>query len=158
MHQAELAFFLMSQKKYCDFGRSTVSNRVEPYSAMNNSKLFVSAICVLGLTLAAPLSTEAGRGGGGRGGGGSYASGARGGSFARGGYAPGGYARGGYARSGYGGYAGVAMLGLEWGRLELDGTALTGAASGTVAAIGTAPTMAVIGAVEQLAWQQLARQ
>ena len=31
---------------------------------------------------------------------------------------------------------GVAILGLEWGRLELDGT---------VAAIGTAPTMAVIG-------------
>ena len=57
---------------------------------MNNSKLFVSAICVLGLTLAAPLSTEAGRGGGGRGGGGgSYASAARGGSFARGGYAAG---------------------------------------------------------------------
>ena len=41
---------------------------------------------------------------------------------------------------------GVAMLELEWGRLELDGTALTGAARGTVAAIGTAPTMAVIGA------------
>ena len=41
---------------------------------------------------------------------------------------------------------GVAMLGLEWGRLELDGTALTGTARGTVAAIGTAPTMAVIGA------------
>ncbi len=36
---------------------------------------------------------------------------------------------------------GVAMLGLEWGRLELAGTALTGPA------IGTAPTMAVIGAV-----------
>ena len=41
----------------------------------------------------------------------------------------------------------VAMVGLEWGRLELDGTALTGPARGTVAAIGTAPTMAVIGAV-----------
>ena len=41
----------------------------------------------------------------------------------------------------------VAMLGLEWGRLELDGTVLTGPAIGTVAAIGTAPTMAVIGAV-----------
>jgi hypothetical protein len=40
---------------------------------------------------------------------------------------------------------GVVMLGLEWGRLELDGTALTGPAIGTVAAIGTAPTMAVIG-------------
>src|SRR5882757_3239654 len=39
----------------------------------------------------------------------------------------------------------VAMLGLEWGRLELDGTAPTGPARGTVAAIGTAPTMAVIG-------------
>ena len=39
-----------------------------------------------------------------------------------------------------GGYARVAMLGLEWGRLELDGTALTGPAIGTVAAIGTAPT------------------
>jgi len=37
---------------------------------MNNSKLFASAICVLGLTLAAPLSTEAGRGGVGRGDGG----------------------------------------------------------------------------------------
>ena len=42
---------------------------------------------------------------------------------------------------------GVAMLELEWGRLELDGTVLTGPARGTVAAIGTAPTMAVIGAV-----------
>ena len=107
MHQAEPAFFLNPQKKYCDFGRSTVSNRVEPQSAMNNSKLFVSAICVLGLTLAAPLNTEAGRGGGGRGGGGGHsASAPRGGSFARGGYAPGGYARGGYARGGYtrGGY------------------------------------------------------
>jgi hypothetical protein len=41
----------------------------------------------------------------------------------------------------------VAMLGLEWGRLELDGTVLTGPARGTVAAIGTAPTMAVIGTV-----------
>ena len=40
---------------------------------------------------------------------------------------------------------GVAILGLEWGRLELDGTALTGPAIGTGAAIGTAPTMAVIG-------------
>ena len=37
----------MSQKKYCDFGRSTVSNLIEPYSAMNNSKLFLSAICLL---------------------------------------------------------------------------------------------------------------
>ena len=42
---------------------------------------------------------------------------------------------------------GVAMLGLEWGRLELDGAVLTGPARGTVAAIGRAPTMAVIGAV-----------
>ena len=42
---------------------------------------------------------------------------------------------------------GVAMLELEWGRLELDGAVLTGPARGTVAAIGTAPTMAVIGAV-----------
>jgi hypothetical protein len=42
---------------------------------------------------------------------------------------------------------GVAMLGLEWGRLELDGAVLTGPAIGTVVAIGTAPTMAVIGAV-----------
>jgi hypothetical protein len=42
----------------------------------------------------------------------------------------------------------VAMLGLEWGRLELDGTALIGPARGTMAAIGTAPTMAVIGAAE----------
>ena len=42
---------------------------------------------------------------------------------------------------------GVAMLGLEWGRLELDGAVLTGPARGTVPAIGTAPTMAVIGAV-----------
>ena len=41
----------------------------------------------------------------------------------------------------------VAMLGLEWGRLELDGTVLTGPARGTVAAIGTAPTMVVIGTV-----------
>jgi len=41
----------------------------------------------------------------------------------------------------------VAMLGLEWGRLELDGAVLTGPAIGTVVAIGTAPTMAVIGAV-----------
>src|SRR6266550_4111203 len=111
MRQAERAFFLKPQKKYCDFGRSTVSNRVEPYSVMNNSKLFVSAICVLGLTLAAPLSTEAGRGGGGRGGGGNYGGMSRSGSFARGGYAPGGYARGGYARGGYarGGYARAGM-------------------------------------------------
>jgi hypothetical protein len=42
---------------------------------------------------------------------------------------------------------GVAILGLEWGRLELDGAGLTGPARGTVAAIGTAPTMAVIGAI-----------
>ena len=41
----------------------------------------------------------------------------------------------------------VALVGLEWRRLEFDGTALTGPARGTVAAIGTAPTMAVIGAV-----------
>jgi hypothetical protein len=50
---------------------------------MNNSKLFMSAICVLGLTLAAPLSTEAGRHGGGRGGGSHFAAAPRGGSFAR---------------------------------------------------------------------------
>ncbi len=42
---------------------------------------------------------------------------------------------------------GVVMLGVEWGRLELDGAVLTGPARGTVPAIGTAPTMAVIGAV-----------
>ena len=42
---------------------------------------------------------------------------------------------------------GVDMLELEWGRLELDGAVLTGPAIGTVVAIGTAPTMAVIGAV-----------
>ena len=47
---------------------------------------------------------------------------------------------------------GVALLGLEWGRLELDGAVLTGPARGTVvatvAAIGTVPTgMAVMGAV-----------
>ena len=36
---------------------------------MNNSKLFVSGICLLVLTLAAPLTTEAGRGGGGAAGG-----------------------------------------------------------------------------------------
>ena len=44
------------------------------------------------------------------------------------------------------GMPGVAMLALEWGRAELDGTVLTGPVRGTVAAIGTAPTMAVIGA------------
>ena len=49
-------------KKNRDFRRSAVSNRIESYFPMNNSKLFISAICVLGLTLAAPLSTEAGRG------------------------------------------------------------------------------------------------
>ena len=37
---------------------------------------------------------------------------------------------------------GVAILGREWGRLELDGAVLTGPAIGMVAAIG----MAVIGA------------
>ena len=51
---------------------------------MNNSKLFVSAICLLGLTLAAPSNTEAGRNGGGRGG----VPTARGGGFARGGMGP----------------------------------------------------------------------
>ena len=35
---------------------------------MNNSKLFLSAICLLVLTLAPQLTTEAGRGGGGGGG------------------------------------------------------------------------------------------
>ena len=41
----------------------------------------------------------------------------------------------------------VAMLGLEWGRLELDGTALTGPAIGT-ATIGTATTgTAIIGII-----------
>ena len=35
---------------------------------MNNSKLFVSGICLLVLTLAAPLTAEAQRGGGGGGG------------------------------------------------------------------------------------------
>ena len=95
-------FFSMS-KKNRDFRQCPVSNRTESFFAMNNSKLFVSAICVLGLTLAAPLSTEAGRGHGG-GGGGHSAPMARGGGFARGGYAPGGYARGGYAAYARGGY------------------------------------------------------
>ena len=63
MHQAERVFFLMLAKKIMRLWRSTVSNWIEPYSAMNNSKLFVSAICLLVLTLAAPLTTEAGRGG-----------------------------------------------------------------------------------------------
>ena len=62
------------------------------YFAMNNSKLFVSAICILGFTLAAPLSTEAGRIGASHSGGGGHAAAmASCGGFAGGGCAPGGY-------------------------------------------------------------------
>src|SRR5262249_58180967 len=61
---------------------------------MNNSKLFVSAICLLGLTLTAPLSTQAARGGGGGGGRGGFSGGRpgfSGGQFSgRGGVGPGG--------------------------------------------------------------------
>src|SRR4030095_3784842 len=66
---------------------------------MNNSKLFVSGICLLVLALAAPLTAEAQRGGGGRGGGGSHGGMSRGG-FSRGGMAAGGFSRAGMARSG----------------------------------------------------------
>jgi hypothetical protein len=65
---------------------------------MNNSKLFISAIGVISLTLAVPLTTEAQRGGGGRGG----FSGGRGGfSGGRPGFSSGQFAgRGGMAMHG----------------------------------------------------------
>ena len=89
-------FFLMSQKKYCDFRPSTVSNQTQPYLAMIHSKLFVSGISFLVLALAAPLTTEAGRGGGGGGGG-------------RGGGSFGGMSRGGFSRGG------MSTGGARWG-------------------------------------------
>ncbi len=94
-------FFLRKQKNR-DFREYAVSNSSEHFFVMNNSKLFVSAICVLGLTLAAPFNTEAGRSGGNRGDGGRVSSAPRGGGFAHGSYARGVYPRGGYARGGYG--------------------------------------------------------
>ena len=86
------------------------ANPMKPYSAMNNSKLFLSAICLLVLTLAAPLTTEAGRGGGGgggRGGGGGFSGGMS---------------------------AAAASLVAEWARAARVGAVVIG----TVPAIGTA--------------------
>jgi hypothetical protein len=110
MHQAEPAFFLKPQKKYCDFGRSAVSNPTEPYSDMHNSKLFVSGISLLVLTLAAPLTSEAQRGGGGRGGSGGHFGGMSHGGFSRGGMGPGGFYRGGMAPGG------ARFSGANWNR------------------------------------------
>src|SRR5262249_56298659 len=64
---------------------------------MYNSKLFVSGIYLLVLTLAAPLTSEAQRGGGGRGGSGGHFGGMARGGFFRGGMAPRGFSRGGGA-------------------------------------------------------------
>src|SRR5262249_424417 len=119
---------------------------------MNNSKLFVSGICLLVLTLAAPLTSEAQRGGGGRGGG------AGGAPFTR-------RFSGGVSRGGMGAVAAIsgecqeaASLVAEWlwaepvGAVLIGTVAAPGAAAIGAAAIGTAATgaaatgMAEIGA------------
>ena len=96
---------------------------------MNNSKLFVFGISLLVLTLAAPLTSEAQRGGGGRGGGGGMS----GGGFSRGGMAPGGFSRGGMLHR-------AAFLVPEWPRAAPVLPVLTG----TVAALGTAVTTGAV--------------
>ena len=83
---------------------------------MNNSKLFLSGICLLVLTLAAPLTTEAQRGGGGGGGGGGGFSG--------------GMSRGALAAECHA----AASLVAEWARAARVGAVVIG----TVPAIGTA--------------------
>ena len=66
---------------------------------MINSKLFVFGICLLVSTLAAPLSTQAGRGGGG--GRAAEVAALRSGGMSRGGFS-GGMSRGGFSRGGMG--------------------------------------------------------
>ena len=86
-----------------------MSNRMESYSVMNNSKLFVSAIWLLGLTFVAPLTTEAARSGGSRGGG----------QFD-------GMSRGGFSRGGMGPY-GARWSGGNWNRTGTWNRNLNGA-------------------------------